>query len=62
MKRTITEEFDGDGKLLKRITVEEDEPQTSKMIPFIPYVPEPYQPQTPMVPNKFWYEITCKQE
>jgi hypothetical protein len=52
VKKTIVEEFDNTGKLLKRTTTEEDEPKMQQPIVW-PYTPsEPIMPQ----PTPIWYK------
>jgi hypothetical protein len=63
MKRTITETFDKDGRVTRRITVEEEENPIQPLypapypmpypVPSIPYLPTPYDP----LPR--WPIITC---
>ena len=53
MKTTVTEEFDAQGKLIKRITVtEQDESDKIQMVP-LTYTPiGPYGPVYPNEPGK----------
>lgn len=55
MKKTIIEEFDDKGLLLKRTTIEEYEPQINKAIPYTPYIP-PYNPLQPGTPSNPRYD------
>jgi hypothetical protein len=48
MKKTIVEEFDNEGKLLKRTTIEES--------PIGEYKPVPYLPQYPYQPDRLRYD------
>lgn len=42
MKRTTTEKYDGKGRLIERMVVEEEEVPANVVLPYIPYLPSPY--------------------
>ena len=52
LKKTVTEEFDGEGRLVKRSTVEEEDGQTLQLVPMYPYVTPVVVPQQPNP----WYD------
>jgi len=60
MKRiqtTITEEFDKDNKIIRRITeTVEEEDNASTIYPNMPYIP--YIPSSPTIPQYPWYVQT----
>ena len=52
MKTTITETFDKDGRVVKRVTVTEDEQTIAPILPapFLPAYPYPNSPSYPQPP------------
>jgi hypothetical protein len=52
VKKTIVEEFDNTGKMLKRTTTEEDEPKMQQPIVWPYALSEPIMPQ----PTPIWYK------
>jgi hypothetical protein len=54
---TITEEFDGDGKITSRTTETIDDDETVNPYPYIPFYPAQY----PYYPTAYKTEVTCGQ-
>ena len=59
MKTTTTETFDKDGKVVKRVTVTEDEGAPVWPVYPSPVLPYPTYPPTQVVPYYPPYTITC---
>ena len=59
MKTTTTETFDKDGKVVKRITVTEDAPQTFPYMPTTPVIPPTLLPYYEPEPGRYAPIITC---
>ena len=70
LKKTVTEEFDGEGRLTKRVTVEEEDGQSLQLAPVYPYlpmypyvppvvIPAPWQQPEHHPPTITWIGPTC---
>jgi hypothetical protein len=62
MRKTVVEEYDNKGKMIKRTTIEEGEPNGSFQPIALPYSPtlpySPYTPDSPLMPQPMptWYK------